>query len=188
MKPVWPARANVLALRGFYAGEKFALFSANWHVSRVPMCIPGGEDFVTMGSLLAGSLQDNYKVVGFAFHHGPYLAEAKLKADEDRVVDAYIPQADSFEHSLQLFGAAKSSPNFILNVHAVESSVGGFPWPKDLRMNIGEAGSPQSYDATFRTQKPHLQFDGLIFISETNPINVLPEYYSLSERKWGVGP
>ena len=54
-------------------------------------------------------------------------------------------------------------------------------------MNVGEAGSLQDYEATFFPQRPHLQYDGLVFVRETTPISVLPEYYAAASSKWGDG-
>jgi hypothetical protein len=56
-----------------------------------------------------------------------------------------------------------------------------------MKMRIGETGSQGDYDEAFLRQSPDIQYDGLIFLAETTPIAVLPEYFIRARKKWGSG-
>jgi len=177
---------NILALRDFFLDQKIVLISANWHVSRVPIPIEGTEDYVTMGSLLAEELGEKYCVMGSAFYEGNYLGTAGDSSPvNDVIVDAHRPRSDTFEFSLNEFAKQTNTPGFLVDFEPNRRAGQTFPWPLEIRMNIGESGAKNSYDATFLPQRPSLQFDALLFFSQTTPTTVLPEYYVYSKNKWG---
>jgi len=176
---------NILALRDFFPNQKFVLTSANWHVSRVPIPIEGTEDYVTMGSLLADELGEKYCAIGSVFYEGNYLGIAGDSSSiNDVIVDAHIPKADTLEFMLSDFSKRTDTSEFLVDFKDSRQTGQTFPWPPNLRMNIGEAGAKNSCDATFLPQRPSLQFDALLFLSQTTSISVLPEYYEYSKNKW----
>jgi hypothetical protein len=51
-------------------------------------------------------------------------------------------------------------------------------------MRLGEAGNQGSYEDSFIRQRPSEQYDGLLFVSESTEISILPEYYAINRAKW----
>ncbi|MEZ6091662.1 MAG: hypothetical protein R3C05_27340 [Pirellulaceae bacterium] len=49
-------------------------------------------------------------------------------------------------------------------------------------MNLGEAAAKKCYDQTFMPMRPTLQYDALVYVTNTTPIEVLPEYYAYWNR------
>jgi erythromycin esterase-like protein len=175
---------NVLALRKHLAEKKLVLAAHNLHVLRVPLSIRG-ESFVPMGCDLAKELGADYKIIGSAFHHGRYLAAAGERASQDEVAVAHTPRSNALEFFLHAFAEAEGMSDFLLDMRPRGSHGDKGPWPADLEMRIGEAGTQGDYGQAFMRQKPERQYDGLIFITETTPITVLPEYYDRARAKWG---
>jgi erythromycin esterase-like protein len=155
------------------------------HVARAPLAIRG-ERFVPMGSLLAEELGTGYRVIGSAFHHGTYRATAGAREGQDEIAVAHIPRSSSFEYVLRLFADAEGVPDLLLDLGPRGSHGETSPWHADLEVRIGEAGSQAEYEQSFTRQSPVSQYDELIFLSETTPIAVLPEYYERTRQKWGV--
>lgn len=177
---------NILALRDLYAQRRFVLTSGNWHISRVSIPIEGTDDYVTMGSILADVLGEKYCAIGTAFCEGTYLGVAgDSSTNDDVVVETHVPKSDTFEYSLNAFAKETASPNFMVDFRHNRLDIQPFPWPDTLRMNVGEAAPKQSYDATFLPQRSERQFDGLLYLTKTTPITVLPDYYLYSRKKWG---
>ena len=176
---------NIVALRKHHAGARLVLALHNLHVARAPLAIRG-ERFVPMGSLLAEELGTGYRVIGSAFHHGTYLAAAGAREGQDEIAVAHIPRSNSFEYFLRLFADAEGVPDLLLDLGPRGSHGEASPWHADLELRIGEAGGQAEYEQSFTRQSPISQYDGLIFLSETTPIAVLPEYYERTRQKWGV--
>ena len=176
---------NVAALRKHHAGARLVLALHNLHVARAPLLIRG-ERFVPMGSLLAEELGTGYRVIGSAFHHGTYLAAPGAREGQDETTVAHIPRSNSFEYFLHLFADAEGVPDFLLDFGPRGSHGKASPWDAELEMRIGEAGNQAEYEPSFTRQSPDSQYDGLIFLSETTPIAVLPEYYERTLQKWGA--
>ncbi len=176
---------NVAALRNHRAGARLVLALHNLHIARSPLAIRG-ERFVPMGSLLAEELGTGYRVIGSAFHHGTYLGAAGALEGQDEIAVAHNPRSHSFEHLVHLFAHAEGVPDLLLDLRPRGSHGEASPWPADLEMRIGEAGSQAEYEQSFTRQSPDSQYDGLIFLSEITPIVVLPEYYERTRQKWGA--
>lgn len=176
---------NVAALREHFAEDKLALFMHNLHVMRAPLSIRG-EQFVSMGCHLANELAEDYKVIGSAFFHGKYLATVGACETEGVVAVAHTPTSNAFEYFLHEFADAEGVPNLLLDF-SPRGSQEKCPWPSDIKMRIGETGSQGDYDEAFLRQRPEIQYDGLIFLAETTPIAVLPEYFIRARKKWGSG-
>ena len=176
---------NVFALRELFPGQRVVLTSGNWHIARVPIRIAGTEDYVTTGSLLADRLGDRYCAIASAFHEGKYLGIAGDTCANDIVVDAHVPQQDAFEYSLNAFARDTAVDDFLIDFRNGRLRGELFPWPETLTMNIGEARAKQPYESTFLPQRPHRQYDALLYVTNSTPITVLQEYYLYSRKKWG---
>lgn len=172
---------NVRALLNFLPESKVVLLFANIHVSRIPLVLKGAG-FEPMGAVLAAELKEAYRAVGSAFHHGEYFGVTGTKRSEDQIVQAHLPRASAFEAVLNEFGESNGTPDYLVKLNAADASP--FPFPEGLEMNLGEAGGPQSYEATFVPQKPQLQYDGLVFVTRSSPITVLPQYYEHAQQQW----
>jgi erythromycin esterase-like protein len=172
-----------------HPGERVVLTSGNWHIARVPIELSGMADYVTMGSLLAEKLGDKYRTLGSAFHGGRYLGVAGIgSSTEDIVVETHVPRPDTWEYfwNLHARDSAAPAPGFLVDFRAARSSDEESPWPPGLKMNIGEARASQPYEATFVSQRPDLQYDAMLFLIESTPLTVLPQYYLVSRQKWGA--
>ncbi|MDR3635448.1 MAG: erythromycin esterase family protein [Isosphaeraceae bacterium] len=176
---------NIAALRKHLGGARIALALHNLHVARAPLAIRG-ERFVPMGSLLAEELGTGYRVIGSAFHHGTYLAAPGAREDQEEIAVAHVPRSHSFEYFLHLFADAEGVSDLLLDFSPRGLHGETSPWHADLELRIGEAGSEAEYERSFTRQSPDSQYDGLIFLGETTPIAVLPEYYERARQKWGV--
>jgi hypothetical protein len=176
---------NVAALRSRHAGTRLVLALHNLHVAWAPLAIRG-ERFVPMGSLLAEELGASYRAIGSAFHHGTYLAAPGPREGQDEIAVAHVPRSHSLEDLLHLFAGAEGMPDLLLDLGPGGSHGEASPWPADPEMRIGEAGSQAEYEQSFTRPSPESQYDGLIFLSEATPIEVLPEYYELTRQKWGA--
>jgi erythromycin esterase len=176
---------NVAAVTEHFVEDKLALLMHNLHVVRAPLSIRG-EQFVSMGCHLANELAGDYKVIGSTFYHGKYLAAAGERENESEVAVAHTPRSNAFEFFLHEFADAEGVPDLLLDL-SLHGSQEKYPWPPDMEMRIGETGSQGDYDKAFMRQRPEIQYDGLIFLAETTPITVLPEYFIRARKKWGSG-
>jgi erythromycin esterase len=179
---------NIAALRKHHRGARLVLALHNLHVARAPLTIRG-ERFVPMGRLLAEELGTGYRVIGSAFHHGTYLAAPGAREGQDEIAVAHVPRSNSFEYFLRQFADAEGVPDLLLDLGprgSDDSDGEASPWHADLELRIGEAGSQAEYEQSFTRQSPDSQYDGLIFLGETTPIAVLPEYYERTRQKWEV--
>ena len=77
-------------------------------------------------------------------------------------------------------------PDLLLDLSPRGSPGEASPWHADLEMRTGEAGSQAEYEQSFTRQCSYSQYDGLVFLSETTPISLLPEYYEQMRQKWGA--
>jgi erythromycin esterase len=176
---------NVAAIRNHRAGARLVLAMHNLHVARAPLAIRG-ERFVPMGSLMAEDLGASYRAIGTAFHHGTYLSAPGSRGGQEEIAVAHVPRPHSLEYLLHLFADVEGMPDLLLDLGPGGSHGEASPWPTDPEMRIGEAGSQAEYEQSFMRQCPDSQYDGLIFLSETTPIAVLPEYYERTRQKWGA--
>jgi erythromycin esterase len=175
---------NVAAIGNRHAGGRVVLALHNLHVARAPLTIRG-EQFVPTGHLLAQRLAGGYRVLGSAFHQGTYLAAPGPQPGQSEIAAAHVPRSSTFEHVLRRFAVAEGMPDLLLDLCGQGAQDGPSPWPAEMEMRLGEAGSQQEYEQSFTRQDPCAQFDGLIFVSEAAPVALLPEYYERARVKWG---
>ena len=175
---------NILALQDLYPGQRLIVTSGNWHISRAPIPIAGADDYVTTGSVLDDHLGEKYCAIGSAFYGGNYLGVAGDSSANDIVVDAHRPKLETLEYVLHAFAEATAMPNFAVGLKQTRLQDKAFPWPETVKMNTGEAQAKTSYDSTFLPQRPHRQYDAILFIKRTTPITVLSDYYLYSRKKW----
>src|SRR5258708_17498629 len=99
---------------------------------------------------------------------------------------APIPKSNSFEYFLHLFADAEGVPDLLLDLGPRGWHREATPWHSDLEMRIGEAGSQAEYEQSFTRQSPDSQYDGLIFLNEITPIEVLTDDYKRTRQKWAA--
>lgn len=160
---------NVGELAEFFSDRKVALLFANVHLARVPIEIQGSE-FIPMGLHLAHRWGNDYRAMAAAFYQGDYLAIVGDGGDE-RIERAHVPRSDSFEGALRAFAEASGQADFLLDARDAAS-----PWREPIDMRLGEAGPQATYEATFLAQRPHRQYDGILFLTRSEPTSVLEAY------------
>jgi erythromycin esterase-like protein len=138
-----------------------------------------------MCSILADRIGARLCTIGSAFHSGRHLAVAGDEPAKDLVVEAHVPRQGTFEFLLNAFAKATGAPDLWIDFQTSREAGEPPAWPEDLTMNIGESRPAASYEATFLPQRPHQQYDALVYVSKTSPITVLPGYYLYSRTKWG---
>lgn len=168
---------NLLALREFLPGEKLAFLAANLHVSRIPVVFEGFGEYATTGSWIASELAKGYRCLGAVFYMGTYLGVAGDTPQDAVVVESHVPLSGTLEAFLHSIATECSEPNLLIECQPNQNDNNTSAWPETLLMNLGEAAPKQSYKDTFIQQRPHQQFDGLLFVSTTTPITVLDGYY-----------
>ncbi len=174
---------NVLALRRHFQPERMLLLSHNLHVARTPILVRDYQ-LVSMGHHLARELGDDYRAIGSAFYCGQYLAHVEYRPEDDLVEDAHAPGPLAFESILQQVAADRQSRGLLFNLRKSDEQEPEFPSSKGMEMRLGEAGRQGSYEACFVSQRPELQYDGLLFLRESSPMTVLPGYYRQAMEQW----
>jgi erythromycin esterase len=173
---------NILALRSHFRGKKLAILAHNLHVMRSPLTIRGHR-FESLGCFLRRQASDDYRVIGSLLHHGSYVASPGGSPADIEIAEAHIPRDDTWEHHCRLHCAAAGLPGAVV-VFDAESRKNETVWMKQLRLRLGEVGAQGSYEDAFIRQSPCDQYDGLLFVSESTGISVLPEYFASARARW----
>jgi erythromycin esterase len=140
------------------AGSKIVLWAHNVHVSKEPSL---------MGEYLAQRYGDEMYVLGFAFGEGSYNARGAYFQPETG--EALPPPLGSLESFLR----TADIPRYILDLRHLAPEEAPWIWfgkPRHLRWNLGAVVNRCPYRAVVAADK----FDGLIWIDQTNPSQLLP--------------
>ena len=151
-------------------GTRMIIWAHDSHISRVE-----GPDSLynyflgeSMGGHLAKKHGHNYCAFGLSTYKGTYSATLNFKSRAMVPVQAFSSPSGSLDEALHHIAVKNGAPGVLLNLRAGRTQ----PWllaPRPVRC-IGYMASDYSYEAKIAV--PY-QFDGLIFIDETNHSRVM---------------
>ena len=173
---------NILAIQRHFQPHRSIVLSHNVHVAREPL-LTRGYNFVGMGSHLARALGDDYRAIGSAFYEGQYLASAEYRPEDNVVENAHPARPSSFESLLQEMSVERGTHGLLVDFRS-NSGRPQSPWPNGIEFRLGESGRQGHYEDCFINQHPEMQFDGMLFVTVTTPITVLPDYFPRAVEQW----